>query len=588
MKHENILLKFALALAIVDLVLIVAILLQVNNLVKDVLEVQNKQLEVEVMKNKLEKAQEAKVEEKAKETERQETKIEGKEKIIKDISDWKEYSSTVGRVAKISFKYPFDWTVTPVMNGYYKVQPQNGQFASIIIDTLSGTEMPDRIRQLKEVISRSHLARDRKEETLNLDGIIIWKISGINNVGNKQIFIIWEKIVEDTNYAIQFSTTGSELYKTIDEQAILDNMVNTFKFISFWELNLLDTSTWKEFSGILANNKVKFSFKYPSINWFIDQAYVIHVLSVRHTKSGFGMLIEELKNFTQENLEMSYRDTISQGRAEETLKIGNATVFKVSGKNANNQTRAFAVWRENINNTNYTIQFAMVNPSENANDLIIFDKLIKTFKLTPVTDSAQDLQNKVIEVTLEDVLGEEGYGNLHKIIEENIGRRWSGQTMDWFRLVEGDVIKLFLRGVLNGGGSGANGPYLEINTKSRRIYLKFADLPSTGGNTINSPDNKYAAYLPFMYSYRGITELHLYDYVNLKDKGVVYIAPQESSLQLCGHGCYISDQAVKWLDNDTLQIHLIKRTKDGLAYWTEKEIEFDGEPFTIDVSKFKK
>src|SRR3989338_8632175 len=402
MKHENILLKFALALAIVDLVLIVAILLQVNNLVKDVLEVQNKKLEVEVMKNKLEKAQEAKVEEKAKETERQETKIEGKEKIIKDISDWKEYSSTVGRVAKISFKYPFDWTVTPVMNGYYKVQPQNVQFASIIIDTLSGTEMPDRIRQLKEVISRSHVARDRKEETLNLDGIIIWKISGINNVGNKQIFIIWEKIVEDTNYAIQFSTTGSELYKTIDEQAILDNMVNTFKFISFLELNLLDTSTWKEFSGILANNKVKFSFKYPSINWFIDQAYVIHVLSVRHTKSGFGMLIEELKNFTQENLEMSYRDTISQGRAEETLKIGNATVFKVSGKDANNQTRAFAVWRENINNTNYTIQFAIVNPSENANDLIIFDKLIKTFKLTPVTDSAQDLQNKVIEVTLED------------------------------------------------------------------------------------------------------------------------------------------------------------------------------------------
>src|SRR3989338_4829355 len=52
MKHENILLKSALALAIVDLVLIAAILLQVNNLVKDVLEVQNKQIEIGVMKER--------------------------------------------------------------------------------------------------------------------------------------------------------------------------------------------------------------------------------------------------------------------------------------------------------------------------------------------------------------------------------------------------------------------------------------------------------------------------------------------------------------------------------------------------------
>src|SRR3989339_58218 len=63
MNHEYILLKSALALAIVDLVLIAAILLQVNGLVKDVLEVQDKQLEIEVMKERLERAEEAKVEE---------------------------------------------------------------------------------------------------------------------------------------------------------------------------------------------------------------------------------------------------------------------------------------------------------------------------------------------------------------------------------------------------------------------------------------------------------------------------------------------------------------------------------------------
>lgn len=62
MKHEKLLLKSALALAIVDLVLIAAILLQVNNLVKDVLEVQNEQAEIGVMKKTPKEEQEKKIE----------------------------------------------------------------------------------------------------------------------------------------------------------------------------------------------------------------------------------------------------------------------------------------------------------------------------------------------------------------------------------------------------------------------------------------------------------------------------------------------------------------------------------------------
>ena len=75
MKHENLLLKSALALAIVDLVLIAAILLQVNNLVKDVLEVQNRQLEIGVMEEKLEKAEEIKTPEVKAEKKEEETKF---------------------------------------------------------------------------------------------------------------------------------------------------------------------------------------------------------------------------------------------------------------------------------------------------------------------------------------------------------------------------------------------------------------------------------------------------------------------------------------------------------------------------------
>lgn len=108
MKPEmknNILLKSALALAIVDLALIAAILLQVNNLVKDVLEVQNTQVAIEVMKERLERAEKAKVEEKAKETEKQETKIE-ESLTIDSETGWQVYrNETFG----YEISYPSEW-----------------------------------------------------------------------------------------------------------------------------------------------------------------------------------------------------------------------------------------------------------------------------------------------------------------------------------------------------------------------------------------------------------------------------------------------------------------------------------------------
>src|SRR3989338_11647915 len=107
MKHENLLLKSALALAIVDLVLIVAILLQVNNLVKDILDVQNKQLEIGVMKEKLKKVEEIKVPEvKAGEKENN-----GRDFSITDSPEkigWKIYSN---QKYGYQMEFPNDWIV---------------------------------------------------------------------------------------------------------------------------------------------------------------------------------------------------------------------------------------------------------------------------------------------------------------------------------------------------------------------------------------------------------------------------------------------------------------------------------------------
>ena len=156
MNNDNILLKSALALAIVDLVLIAAILLQVNNLVKDVLEVQNKQLEIEGMKEKLKKAEEARKQEletlKKKLEETKEPGVRVVEKIIlqgvsdSEIKNWNHYEAQ--RLGFV-FDYPksfgeFSITISPAERGkIFYGKSQNGDIqiggATQILDAGGGT-----------------------------------------------------------------------------------------------------------------------------------------------------------------------------------------------------------------------------------------------------------------------------------------------------------------------------------------------------------------------------------------------------------------------------------------------------------------
>ena len=160
------------------------------------------------------------------------------------------------------------------------------------------------------------------------------------------------------------------------------------------------------------------------------------------------------------------------------------------------------------------------------------------------------------------------------------GKRGGDEITEWFRMESEDNMRLFLRGMGGCGGCIFSGLYLEIDKNVNKVELEFADLPYIG-NTINSPDNQRAVYLNVPHFHKGQIELRLYDYSNLKDKGVVYIVSDDESLQTCGDGCYIYKEAVKWLDNENIAVHAMKRGQDDFVY--EDKIEFNEDPIVINI-----
>lgn len=221
MKPEmknNILLKSALALAIVDLVLIAAILLQVNNLVKDVIELQNRQLEIGVMKERLDKAEEIK---------KQEAEIEEKETSKLDSSDWQEFSGLLANnEVKASFKYPPDWVVDKTLGGYIvKPKSKDDRLESYGINVEGHASRFGAVYPEKSF--REYIPQNRKEETLIFNGTTVFKLSGKDHSNKNRAFAVWRENISGNDYVIEFMTGG--YYPDIDETLILNTLISTFK-----------------------------------------------------------------------------------------------------------------------------------------------------------------------------------------------------------------------------------------------------------------------------------------------------------------------------------------------------------------------
>ena len=232
MKHENILLKSALVLAIVDLVLIVAILLQVSGLVKDVLEVQNRQLEILVANWKLKEGGVSKKQE-------TEKAVETMQKVSKtnlEISGWREH---VGSFFNGKIQYSLAEALyliekgTPSFTGlvFYSKDVAFGGGTSgwaISMDIYEKSILAP--GNLEDVI-RNYPLQDKQEKIMSFNNATVFKLFGKDERNKKRAFAVWRENVRGNDFVIEFMTSGSSDYADTDEIAILEKIISTFKLI---------------------------------------------------------------------------------------------------------------------------------------------------------------------------------------------------------------------------------------------------------------------------------------------------------------------------------------------------------------------
>ncbi len=207
---------------------------------------------------------------------------------------------------------------------------------------------------------------------------------------------------------------------------------------------------------------------------------------------------------------------------------------------------------------------------------------------------------RVFDKTIHSQITSGEFGKTNPGAKFNDSIRSIGEAADeWFRYDKNNEITFFFRGGAGCGGCIFNGPYLTLKTDSGKVVKKGVDwtipyLP----NLVLSPDHTKA--IEFTTSEAELDKetpisgdepkalFYVYDFITLKRQELVFEYAEADGVLSCGHGCYLADGVVTWLDNDTVSFQIFKIDRNDPGQLLRNDDGFyiqDGSPKVVALSK---
>ncbi len=236
-----------------------------------------------------------------------------------------------------------------------------------------------------------------------------------------------------------------------------------------------------------------------------------------------------------------------------------------------------------VNGLNYDRKNNCIRWSKDCEEEILnseekqIQKIINANKFNVVNGCLYDGQNKALNYNLFAYTPTEYFGQ--KI--DRIG----GYADEWFRFEDNNKLYIFLKGAAECGGCVFNGPYLIINLNSGSIEGKYSDLPYLL-YLILSPNKKVA--IEATWDEDNDTKLYLYNFVTNKREKLIYEIPEDKSVLVQGHGVYLMEDAITWVDNSSVKVQLYEKGADGYSKYEYidnigNQYFKSGEPITIKI-----
>lgn len=132
---------------------------------------------------------------------------------------------------------------------------------------------------------------------------------------------------------------------------------------------------------------------------------------------------------------------------------------------------------------------------------------------------------------------------------------------EWFRVEKDNYLYVYLVAYRGCGGCVYNGPFLKIDLKTGEVSGHNSNIPYLP-NLFLSPDRLSAVEVSFDHGAKSEIELYIYDFIRDERTKLIYTMPKDKTILYDGDGTYPMDDSIKWLNDNTLEIQLYKRSEE--------------------------